>query len=68
MINEYYNKKTDPSHYGGLIHHYDYEGSLTMENMASRIAADQRFDQKCKYNTLNRDRQMKKGKVGDSYQ
>lgn len=68
MTNELFKNGENPSHFGGRIQSYDFEGSLTMRDIAARIVADQRFDEKCKYNTINRDTYQKKGKEGDRYQ
>lgn len=46
----------DHSTFGGELNSFDFEGHHTMSSMAAKIAADLRFDNMCKQNALNRDR------------
>lgn len=47
---------TNHSAFGGNIYNYDYDGYTSMEDIASRIASDLKFDKRCKNNAENRDR------------
>ena len=40
--------------YGGELSLFDFEGHHTMSSMANRIAADSRFNNMCKQNSINR--------------
>ena len=52
MTETYYrNNTTDSTHFGGLIHLSDYDTERpTTHNIASRIASDLKFDQRCRNN------------------
>lgn len=47
--------KHDPTTFGGYVYEYDYEGYLSMSEIAGRILSDMRFDKKCKKMALNGD-------------
>ena len=59
MTRNYYrtgNYKLDHSTCGSVIYNYDFEGYVSMTSMAERIISDWKFDEDCKKNTENRDR------------
>ena len=43
-------------HFGGDISNYSFDGHSTMAEIADSIMSDLRFDEQCKKNALNRDR------------
>lgn len=47
------------SSFGGTINNYDFDGYLTMSDMAARIVADWNFDRSCKLQAENRNRRYK---------
>ena len=66
MTKNYYktgNYKQDYSTFGGVIYNYDFDGYVSMRDMAERIISDWKFDERCRKNVLNRDRnkEHKKG-------
>ena len=59
MTRNYYrtgNYKPDRSTCGSVIYNYDFDGYVSMADMAERIISDWKFDERCKHNSLNRDR------------
>lgn len=50
------NYKPDHSTFGGTISNYNYDGHETMSDIAAHIVSDWKFDERCKHNSLNRDR------------
>ena len=50
------NYKVDHSTCGSKICNYDFDGYVSMEDMAERIISDWKFDERCRKNLLNRDR------------
>ena len=59
MTRNYYktgNYKPDYSTFGGVIYNYDFDGYVSMRDMAERIISDWKFDERCRKNVLNRDR------------
>ena len=59
MTRNYYrtgNHKPDHSTCGSVIYNYDFDGYVSMTSMAERIISDWKFDERCKHNSLNRDR------------
>ena len=51
MTRNYYrtgNYKPDHSTFGGEIYNYDFEGYVSMSDMAERIISDWKFDEKCR--------------------
>ena len=49
---------TDYSSFGGNVYNYDFDGYISMSDMASRILSDMKFDKKCRKNLNDK----KKGK------
>ena len=59
MKRNYYrtgNYKSDHSTCGSVIYNYDFDGYVSMSTMAERIISDWKFDDDCKKNAENRDR------------
>ena len=50
------NYKPDHSTFGGTISNYDYDGHETMSDIVAHIVSDWKFDEQCRKNALNRDR------------
>ena len=50
------NYKPDHSTCGSVIYNDDFDGYVSISDMAERIMSDWRFDEQCKKNALNRDR------------
>ena len=50
------NYKPDYSTFGGTISNYNYDVHETMSDIATRIVSDWKFDERCRKNELNRDR------------
>ena len=50
------NYKPDHSTFGGTISNHDYDGHETMSDIAAPIVSDWKFDEQCRKNALNRDR------------
>ena len=51
MTRNYYTKRnyrTDHSTCGSAIYNYDFEGYVSMEDIAERIISDWKFDEKCR--------------------
>ena len=66
MTRNYYrteNYKPDYSTCGSVIYNYDFDGYVSMVDMAESIISDWKFDDDCKKNAENRDRKKnyKKG-------
>lgn len=57
------NYNVDHSTYGGELNNFDFDGHHTLKSMSDRIMRDIKFDQMCKANAINRDRnrEYKKG-------
>lgn len=53
----------DHSTFVGIISNFDFEGYHTMSDIASRIIADMKFDERCRRDSVNRDesKNYKKG-------
>ena len=59
MTRNYYrtgNYKPDYSACGSKIYNYDFDGYVSMTSMAERIISDWKFDERCKKNAENRDK------------
>ena len=59
MTRNYYrtgNYKPDRSTCGSIIYNYDFDGYVSMADMAERIISDWKFDEKCKKNIESRDK------------
>lgn len=52
------NYKPDHSTCDSVIYNYDFDGYVSMKDMAERIISDWKFDEKCKKKFLNRKRCM----------
>ena len=50
------NYKPDYSTCGSKIYNYDFDGYVSMTSMAERIISDWKFDERCKKNAENRDK------------
>lgn len=66
MKRKYYrtgNYKPDYSTCGGVIYNYDFDGYISMADMAERIISDWKLDEQCKKNAESRDnnKNYKKG-------
>ena len=62
MTRNYYttgNYKTNHSTCGSIIYNYDFDGYVSMADMAERIISDWKFDEKCRKNAENRDKTNK---------
>ena len=61
------NYKPDHSTCGSQIYNYDFDGYVSITDMAERIMSDWKFDERCRKNALNRDRNKdyKKGVILD---
>ncbi len=49
--------KINHSTFGGNIYNHDFDGYTSMEDIASRIISDMKFDKRCEQEAKNRDRQ-----------
>ena len=59
MARNYYttgNYRTDHSTCGSAIYNYDFEGYVSMSDMAERIISDWKFDEQRRKNMENRNR------------
>ena len=59
MTKNYYktgNYKQDYSTFGGVIYNYDFDGYISMRDMAERIISDWKFDEERRKDVLNRNR------------
>ena len=59
MTRNYYttgNYKPDHSTCGSAIYNYDFDGYVSITDMAERIISDWKFDEQCKKNMENRNR------------
>ena len=66
MTRNYYttgNYRPDCSTCGSIIYSYDFDGYISMSDMAERIISDWKFDQQCRKNVenSNRNKNYKKG-------
>ena len=66
MKRNYYttgNYKSDHSTCGSVIYNYDFDGYVSMADMAERIISDWKADEKCRKNAESRDnnKNYKKG-------
>ena len=66
MKRNYYrtgNYKPDHSTCGSVIYNYDFDGYISMADMAERIISDLKFDEQCRKNVESRDnnKNYKKG-------
>ena len=62
MMTNYYNNETynvDHSTFGMNIYRGDFDSWNYMSDIADRIVSDWRFDQQCKKNAQNRDKNKK---------
>ena len=50
------NYKPDHSTCSSIIYNYDFDGYVSMSDMAERIISDWKFDEKCRKNAENRDK------------
>ena len=50
------NYKSNHSTCGSVIYNYDFDGYVSMSDMAERIISDWKFDEDCKKNAENRNR------------
>ena len=58
MKRNYYrtgNYKSDHSTCGSIIYNYDFDGYVSMADMAERIISDLKFDEQCRKNVESRD-------------
>ena len=58
MTRNYYrtgNYKPDHSTCGSVIYNYDFDGYVSMADMAERIISDWKLDEQCKKNAESRD-------------
>ena len=59
MTRNYYTTgsyKGDHSTCGSVIYNYDFDGYVSMKDMAERIISDWKFDEQCRKNAENRDK------------
>ena len=59
MKRNYYrtrNHKSDHSTCGSVIYNYDFDGYVSMSDMAERIISDWKFDEERRKDVLNRNR------------
>ena len=59
MTSDFYrtgNYKPDHFTCSSIIYNYDFDGYVSMSDMVERIISDWKFDNKCRKNALNRDR------------
>ena len=59
MTRNYYrtgNYKTDHSTCGSVIYNYDFDGYVSMKDMAERIISDCKIDERCRKNTEARNK------------
>ena len=59
MTRNYYrteNYKPNHSTCGSQIYNYDFDGYVSISDMAERIISDWKFDEQCKKNMENRNR------------
>ena len=59
MKRNYYrtgNYKPDRSTCGSVIYNYDFDGYVSMADMAERIVSDWKLDEQCKKNAESRDK------------
>ena len=49
------NYKPDRSTCGSVIYNYDFDGYISMADMAERIISDWKLDEQCKKNSESRD-------------
>ena len=59
MTGNYYttgNYKPDHTTCGNKIYNYDFDGYVSMTSMAERIISDWKYDERCKKNAENRDK------------
>ena len=59
MTKNYYrtgNYKPDHSTCGSVIYNYDFDGYVSMSDMAERIISDWKFDEERRNDVLNRNR------------
>ena len=59
MTRNYYrtgNYKPDHSICGSVIYNYDFDGYVSISDMAERIISDWKFDEERRKDALNRDR------------
>lgn len=62
MTRNYYtssNYNADHSTCGSVIYNYDFEGYVSMADMAERIISDWKFDERCQKNAQNLNRYKK---------
>lgn len=50
------NYKPNHSTFGSIIYNHDFNGYVSMSDMAERIVSDWKFDKKCRKNAENRDK------------
>lgn len=48
------NYEVDHTTFGGIIYASDFDRKPTLSDIASRIESDQKFNEKCRKNILNR--------------
>ena len=59
MTRNYYttgNYNANHSTCGSVIYNYDFDGYVSMASMAERIISDWKFDEQCRKNAENRNR------------
>ena len=59
MTKNYYrtgNYEKNYSTFGGVIYNYDFDGYVSMRDMAERIISDWKFDEERRKDVSNRDR------------
>ncbi len=60
MTKNYYstrNYNVNHSSFGGNIYNHDFDRRTSMEDIASRIISDMKFDKRCEQEAKNRDMQ-----------
>lgn len=57
------NYKPNHSTFGGKIYNYDFDGYTSMNDIAKRIVSDWKFDEQCRKNieNINRQKNNQKG-------
>lgn len=59
------NYKPDHSTCSSIIYNYDFDGYVSMSDMAERIISDWKLDEQCRKNAENRDRNKNYKKGND---
>lgn len=59
MKKEFYESSNHRT-FGGNIYNYDYDGYTTMSDIVARIESDRKFDERCKKNIEQREREKER--------